>query len=568
MMIACRLVRTREGQITMLGFENSSQIPDWLPRRPGPTWGRDGMIAAAHPLAVTAGAEIQRQGGNAVDVAVASGLAAAVVMPEMCGLGGDLFAVLHDPRTGKTEAVMGSGISPRAATDEIMLDAGDRERRQMPNRGPLAIGVPGMVDAYRTLLERWGTMPFAQVAAPAVDLARNGFALLPLGALHIANAADMLRKDPAACAIFFRDGEPLKTGDRLVQGDLADTLEEIGRDGTETFYRGDLAKRMLAYLKDRGGLLDADDFAEHETDVSAPLSTTYRGYTVHQTCLPSQGLILLKELNIVEHAEISDPLDVETIHLLVEAKKLAFADRLGHVADPKFYDVQLDRLLSKEWAQRRYDLIDPDRAATDVPHGPLSDGDTTYLCTADGDGMMVSLIQSVSSDFGSGVVAGDTGVVMNNRVGRGFSLVVGHPNYFAPGKKTMHTLNCFLVEDAQGRPVIAGGTPGGDGQPQWNLQMLSALIDGGMDVQRAVDMPRWTSWPGTDPISIENPFELRMEDRFDADTRSALERKGHDVRVQDAWAGGGAAQIIARDPETGVLVGGSDSRVEGFALGR
>jgi gamma-glutamyltranspeptidase/glutathione hydrolase len=463
---------------------------------------------------------------------------------------------------------MGSGISPRAATDEIMLEHGDRAGRKMPNRGPLSISVPGMVDAYRTLLERWGTMAFAQVAEPAIDLARNGFALLPLGALHIANAADMLRQDPAAAALFFRDGEPLKTGDRLVQGDLADTLEAIGRDGTETYYRGDVAKRIVAYLKDQGGLLSAEDFAEHETDVSAPLSTTYRGYTVHQTCLPSQGLILLKELNIVEHGEIDDPMDVDAIHLMVEAKKLAFADRLGHVADPKFYEVQLDRLLSKEWSRRRYDLIDPDAAATDVPHGELTAGDTTYLCTADGDGMMVSLIQSVSSDFGSGVVAGDTGVVMNNRVGRGFSLVTGHPNYFAPGKKTMHTLNCYLIDDPEGRPVVVGGTPGGDGQPQWNLQAISALIDGGMDVQQAVDLPRWTSWPGTDPISIENPFELRMEDRYPEATREALAAKGHDVRVRGPWAGGGAAQLIARDPETGVLVGGSDSRVEGLALGR
>jgi gamma-glutamyltranspeptidase/glutathione hydrolase len=552
----------------MLGFESRTPTPAWQTRRSGPTWGRDGMIAAAHPLTVTAGAEIQRQGGNAVDVAVACGLAAAVVMPEMCGLGGDLFAVLHDPRTGRTEAVMGSGISPRAATDEIMLEHGDRAGRKMPNRGPLAISVPGMVDAYRTLLERWGTMSFAQVAEPAIDLARNGFALLPLGAEAIAAAAGMLAEDPAAAAIFLRDGAPLRTGDRLVQADLADTLEAIARDGTGTFYRGDLAKRMVAYLTDRGGLLSADDFAGHDTDVTAPLSTTYRGYTVHQTCLPSQGLILLEELNIVEHAEIGDPMDAEAIHLMVEAKKLAFADRLGHAADPTFHDVPLDRLLSKDWARRRYEQIDAAHAATDVAHEPLRVGDTTYLATADGDGMMVSLIQSVSSDFGSGVVAGDTGVVMNNRVGRGFSLVEGHPNYFAPGKKTMHTLNSYLIEDAQGRPVIAGGTPGGDGQPQWNLQAISALIDGGMDVQQAVDLPRWTSWPGTDPINIENPFELRVEDRIDEPTRNALAAKGHDVRVRGAWDGGGAAQMIARDPETGVLAGGSDSRVEGLALGR
>jgi len=551
----------------MPGYPQSTTT-SWPQRRPAPTYGQRSMIAAAHPLTVQSGAEIQRQGGNAVDVAVACGLAAAVVMPEMCGLGGDLFAVLHDPRSGRTEAVMGSGISPRAATDEIMLEHGDREKRLMPNRGPLSISVPGMVDAYRTMLERWGSMTFAQVAEPAIDLARNGFALLPHGAAAIANAAGMLRNDPAAAAVFLRDGEPLKAGDRLVQTDLANTLEEIARDGTETFYRGSLAQRMIAYLKDRGGLLSADDFAEHTTVVSPPISTTYRGYTVHQTCLPSQGLILLEELNIVENAQIHDPLDPDTIHLLVEAKKLAFADRLGHTADPAFRDVPLDTLLSKEWGRKRFAAIDSERAATEVPHGEMSDGDTTYFCTADESGMMVSVIQSVSSDFGSGVVAGDTGVVMNNRVGRGFSLVPGHPNYFEPGKRTMHTLNCFLIDDPEGNTVVVGGTPGGDGQPQWNLQMVVTLLDAGMDVQQVVDAPRWTSWPGTDPINIDNPFELRLEARFGDDVRKALEARGHNVKVLGDWDGGGSSQMIARDPDTGVLVGGSDSRVEGFALGR
>ncbi|HEV2129312.1 MAG TPA: gamma-glutamyltransferase [Thermomicrobiales bacterium] len=552
----------------MLGFPNDSVTATWPERRPVPTYGQRGMIAAAHPLIVASGAEIQRQSGNAVDVAVACGLAAAVVMPEMCGLGGDLFAVIHDPRTGKTEAVMGSGISPRAATDEIMLRHGDTEHRLMPYQGSMSIAVPGMVDAYFRLLERWGTMSFAQVAAPSIDLARNGFAILPKGAEDLQENADLLAQDPAAAAVFLENGRPYGAGDRLVQGDLADTLETIAADGADTFYRGAIAKRMLAYLNDRGNLLSAKDFAEHTTEISSPLSTTYQGYTVHQTCLPTQGLILLEALNIVEKSEITDPLDPATIHTLVEAKKLAYADRLGYAADPRFRDVPLDRLLSKEWAQERFDAIDPEQAATEARHGEMHGGDTTYFATADGDGMMVSLIQSVSSAFGSGVVAGDTGVVMNNRVGRGFSLIPGHPNYFEPGKKTMHTLNCYLIDDPQGRPVLVGGTPGGDGQPQWNLQMITALVDAGMDVQQAVNMPRWTSWPGTDPITIANQFELRMEFRFDEATREEMKQRGHEVKVLGAWNGGGAAQMIARNPETGVMVGGSDSRVEGFALGR
>ena len=533
-----------------------------------PTFGHRSMIAAAHPLTVQAGEAIQRQGGNAVDVAVACGLAAAVVMPEMCGLGGDLFAVVHDSKSGTNVAVMGSGISPRNSSDEQMLSAGDRDKRHMPYQGPLSIGVPGMVDAYETLLRVFGTMTFAQVAEPAVDISRHGYTLLPKGAGSIAGNADLLARDPAASAVFLRDGRPLRVGDVLKQTDLAGTIEQIGRDGAAAFYRGDLARRIIGYLEPRGGLLSVDDFVDHATELTTPISTSYRGVTVHQTCIPSQGLILLEALNIIENASISDPLDPESIHLMVEAKKLAYADRLGHAADLDFHDVPLDKLLSKPFAAEHFAAIDPQSASASVPVVSMSSGDTTYLCTADDSGTMVSLIQSVSSAFGSGVIAGDTGVVMNNRVGRGFSLEPGHVNYYAPGKKTMHTLNCYLIEDADGNAILVGGTPGGDGQPQWNLHMISALIDGGLDVQQAVDLPRWTSWPGTDPISIDNPFELRMESRFDDAVISNLADRGHDVRVLDGWSGGGAAQMIARNPESGLLLGGSDSRVEGLALGR
>ena len=259
--------------------------------------------------------------------------------------------------------------------------------------------------------------------------------------------------------------------------------------------------------------------------------------------------------------------DDQWIHLLVEAKKLAYADRLGYARDPRFGDSQVDMLLSKEWAKCRSARIDPNRAASDVPAGKHDDGDTTYFCVADGNGMMVSLIQSVSAAFGCGVVGGETGVVLNNRVGRGFSLESGHPNIFEPGKRTMHTLNCFMVADEEGRMVITGGTPGGDGQPQWNLQLVSALIDDEFDVQATIDAPRWTSLPGTDPSGLPNPYELRIESRAGDDTIAGLERRGHVVKRQGAWAGGGSAQIIARDPETGVLAGGTDPRVEGMVVG-
>jgi len=343
----------------------------------------------------------------------------------------------------------------------------------------------------------------------------------------------------------------------------------IADGGPDVFYRGELAKRIGDYLCANGGVLTAEDFADHETLVGPPLETTYRGYTVYQTGLPTQGLILLEALNIVEHDDLVS-LGVDQaggVHQLAEAMKLAFADRLRYTGDPRFVDNPLETLLSKEWAKARHATIDPDRAADNVPAGDIRHGDTTSLVAMDGDGMMVSLILSVSAGFGSGVIAGDTGILLNNRAGHCFSLVEGHPNIFEPGKKTMHTLNCYLVGAPDGTPVLVGGTPGGDSQPQWNLQTIGALIDAGLDVQAAAEMPRWSVWPGTYPIDVGNPFELRIEDRYGEETLTDLAQRGHRVVPGAPWSQGGAVQLIARDPETGALAGGSDPRGEGMALG-
>lgn len=553
---------------TIVGFPKAGTGADdsWARRRPFPTYATKGMIAAAHPLTVEAGLHILRSGGNAIDAAVGAGLMAAVVMPEMCGLGGDLFAVVHMPGH-EVVSVQGSGISPRNAPIELMREHGDNDGKTMPYQGPLSISVPGMVDAYFGLLKRFGTMSFAEVAAPAIATARDGFPLLPKGAGYLAENVSLLEKDAAAAAIFLPGGRPVGVGERLVQADLARTLETLATDGRDSFYTGDLAERITSYLQSVGGKLDMDDFADHATEFTAPIETTYRGHTIYQTAIPSQGLILLESLNIIENADLGADLTADAIHVQVEAKKLAYADRLAHAADPKFHDTPLDTLLSKEWGTKRFAAIDPDHAATDVPGGEFQDGDTTYLCVADDSGGMVSLIQSVSAAFGSCVVGGDTGVVLNNRVGRGFSLVDGHPNIYAPGKKTMHTLNCFSIAAPDGTPVLVGGTPGGDGQPQWNMQMISALLDRDLDVQSAIEQPRWTSLPGTDPDAVDQPFVLAMEDRFPSEVLEALAAKGHTLVDRGSWQDGGAGQMIARDPETGILIGGTDMRVEGIVLG-
>lgn len=553
----------------MLGFPTASPARLWPRQRLSPSLGRQGMVAAAHPLTVAAGLDILRAGGNAVEAAVAAALTAAVVMPEMCGIGGDLFAIVQRPGEAPL-SVLGSGNSALAASIDDMRRHGDRTPNglRMPLRGPWASSVPGLPGAVEALLARYGGgLPLSRLAADAIRHAEQGFALTPFGAAAIRLCEGFLKADPDAAAVYLRNGEAPPPGAILAQPDLARTLKALVADGLASFYRGPLADRIGAAVAARGGALAASDFARHETPVEPPISTTYRGVTVHQTGLPTQGLILLEALNIIGQAP-SQALakgDAAAVHLMAEALKAAYADRLAHARDPASGETPLARLLSSDHAARRFAAIDPARAAEAV--GPLSEGDTTYLCVVDADGLMVSLILSVSSAFGSGVVAGDTGILLNNRVGRGFSLEEGHPNLYAPGRRTMHTLNCYLLADASRTPIAVGGTPGGDGQPQWNLQVLSALIDAGLDAQAAIESPRWTVWPGTDPHDLPAPYELRVETRLGEPVLTGLEALGHRLARTGAWGGSGAAQLIVRNPETGVLAGGSDPRVEGLALG-
>lgn len=530
------------------------------------------MVASAHPLATAAGVRALANGGNAVDAAIATALACTVVLPAACGIGGDLFAIVADAKQGasaKPIAFVGSGIGPRNTTIEFMREHGDEGGRVMAQQGPLSPSVPGLPDAVFQMLDKLGTRSFGELAADAIDYAANGYPISVPGVSAIARSIDLLGRYPASAAVFLPGGRPPVPGSLFKQTDLAKSIALIAEGGPDLFYRGELAKRIGDFLCANGGVLAADDFADHETLVGAPLATTYRGYTVYQTGLPTQGLILLEALNIIENDDIVS-LGVDQaggVHQLAESMKLSFADRLRYTGDPRFVDNPLDTLLSKEWAKARHANIDPERAADNVPAGDIRHGDTTSLVAMDGDGMMVSLILSVSAGFGSGVIAGDTGILLNNRAGHCFSLVEGHPNIFEPGKKTMHTLNCYLVAAPDGTPILVGGTPGGDSQPQWNLQTLGALIDAGWDVQASAEMPRWSVWPGTYPIEVGNPFELRIEDRFGADTVADLAERGHRVVPGAPWSQGGAVQLIARDPETGALAGGSDPRGEGMALG-
>lgn len=528
---------------------------------------KNGLVASAHPLASLAGVNILQRGGNAVDAALAMALVTNVVLPNMCGPGGDAFIILHHASTRETVAINGSGKSPLRARPEYYLNLG---YQSMPLDGLLSVAVPGAVDAYFQVHRMFGTRPMTELVKPALDYARNGFPVTPKLSREIGEARGKLSASPAAARIFLRDGEPLKPGDLLRQADLGETLSTIASGGPEVFYRGEIARAIVQFSQRNGGLLEGEDLAGQRSEVYEPLRTTYRGFEVRQTAPPSQGFMVLEALNILEGYDLAGlgAGSPAVIHRMVESKKLVYADRLRYAGDPSFVKFPLRGLLHKGYAARQREKIDESRVLTGEMAGqpwPF-DGNTTYFAVVDREGNAVSFIHSLSHSFGSGVVVEGTGILLNNRAGRGFTLEEGHPNRLAPGKRTMHTLNCWMILQ-DGHPVYVGGTPGGDGQPQWNVQLITSLIDFGMTPQEAVEFPRWTSFPGTDPAQVKSLAELRLEERFPLDVTRELKRRGHPVTMQGPWAGGGGAQIIKLDRERGLLEGGSDPRVEGLALG-
>jgi gamma-glutamyltranspeptidase / glutathione hydrolase len=527
--------------------------------------GLRGAVASAHPVAAVVGMTVLQQGGNAFDAAIAVAAAEGVCLPMMCGLGGDAFVVCHDARTGELVGWNGSGVAATGATREAFVRRG---LRTMPLDGVHSVAVPGAVSVYEAIWKRWGTRPWAELWAPAIRLAEEGIAVTPYVSRRIAERAPLLARYPHSARQYLPGGVAPAPGERWVVPDLAKSLRAVAQGGADAFYRGELAERLLAFLRAEGAGFTADDFAGQAPHSYAPIATEYRGVTVYETAPASQGFLLLEQLNILEGFDLAalDPMGPDRLHLLIEAKKLAFADRNRHAGDPAFLRWPLDRLIGKPHAARRRAEIDPRRArhpAGDAlaEHG----GDTSYFAVADGDGNAVSFIHSLSASFGSAVVAGDTGITLNNRAGRGFSLVEGHPNVIAPGKRTMHTLNAWLaVRD--GRPWLVGGTPGGDQQTQWSAQVLTGVLDHGLSLQDAIEAPRWFSFPGTDPATIDQPPCVRVESRVPDATRAELTARGHAIETLGGWQGGGAVQLVQLDHARGVLRGASDPRPGGVAL--
>jgi gamma-glutamyltranspeptidase/glutathione hydrolase len=484
----------------------------------------------------------------------------AVVEPMMSGLGGDGFYHLYDRKTGRAVVFNGTGPSPTAATPE-------RYAGRIPRTGPLSVSVPGTVAGLGAMHRSFGRLPWRDLFAEAITFARDGFGATRAYSHFAEEYRATLMVDPRSAAIFLAGGKPPPLGAAIVQLDLAGTLEEIASDGAETFYRGRLARRLAAALEAAGSLVSAADLEAFEADQQAPIGIDYRGFTVLEAPPNSTGFVLLEELNILEHFDLAGMglLSADAVHVMIEAKKLAFADRERWGADPLSVETPLARLLSADHAAQLAGRIDLRRAA---PTGPmaLATGDTTYFCTADGEGNAVSGVQSINSGFGSGVMAGDTGILLNNRMSY-WHLEPGHPNRMRPGRRVRHTMNPPLVLK-DGELSCVFGTPGADNQVQINLQVLTAMIDFGLDSQQAAEMPRWTSnvpgqyanWPhdGEDALTIEG--------RFPEAVRSELARRGHPVKTVGDLEGPCSVEIICRDAATGMLLAGSDPRRDGWAL--
>jgi gamma-glutamyltranspeptidase/glutathione hydrolase len=518
--------------------------------------GREGVVACAHPLAALAGIDVLRGGGGAADAAVAVNAVLAVTQPNNCGLGGDLFCLYREAATGQVHFLNGSGRSgSRASIAEL-------ERRglaSLPVLGPLTVSVPGVVCAWAMLLERFGTRPLGELLAPAIRHAERGFPLTSIVSQAIAELSPV-NPDPEWRRVFAPAGRAPDLGEPFVQPELAATLRSIAGEGPDVMYRGRVGQAIARRLE-ADGFLTEDDLAAHAGEWGTPISTTYRGYTIWQTPPPTQGLAALLAFNLLEGFPVARLRlhSAQHLHLLVEMVKLAYADRDRFIGDPEHARVPVEALLDKRYAARRRRAFDREKAGLYEPGEP--EGDTTGFVVADARGDMVSVIQSLFNSFGSGVVVPGTGVCLQNR-GRHFTMEPAHASALAPRKRPFHTLIASLV--TREREAVAGfATMGGNGQAMFHAQVLTNLLDYGLDMQEAIERPRFligAFLPG------EAADTLHVERRVPAASLAGLARKGHRVKAAPPlfYKVGHAHGIERRD---GTFVGGADPRGDGIALG-
>lgn len=518
--------------------------------------GREGAVVSDHVLASGAGAAVLRRGGNAVDAAITMAAVLAVVRPHMNGVGGDNFLLIRDAKSGTVYALNGSG---RAGSKAVPAFFSSRKIAQVPGTGILSVSVPGAVRSWEDALKRFGTISLADALQPAIEYAERGFPVSTRLWLDIAGEIRKVEADSSLRSIFLVNGKAPAPGTMLVQQALARTLRTIASGGADALYRGPLAKEIAQFVDREGGLVTSADLAAHRSQWQEPISTTYAGKTVLAFPPNSQGMTFLELLNLAELVMPPNegPNAAASIHVLAEASKLAYQDRDRFLADPAFSPVPVDRLISKAFAADRAKLIRADTVWAPAADTRVRDGtgDTIYLAVVDKDGNAVSMIQSLFAAFGSGRMVPGTGITLHNR-GSLFELDGAHPNVIAPGKRPFHTLSPAMALNADGSLAMAFGTPGGDGQPQTLLQIVNNVLRHGMTPQQAVEAARWRVFAGT---------RLGVEPGIDSATRAALQKRGHEVRVQEPSAEFGGAQMIVIH-SSGARMTGADPRREAYAI--
>ncbi len=554
--------------------------PVGAPWSRSPVHAQHGMAATEHPLATQVALDILKAGGNAVDAAIAANAATGLMLPTGNGIGGDIFAIIYDPKTGKLYGLNGSGRSPKGQTlEQLKEKLGGAD--SLPPFGHLPITIPGTVDGWFAMHQRFGKLPMADILAPTIDYARKGHPVAPVIGMYYARslAAYERRADlfdfTNARATWFADGAP-KAGEIFKNPDLANTLERIAQNGRDEFYVGESAQIMVDYLQRQGSAFTLEDFASHRSDWVEPACAAYRkGFELCELPPNTQGFAALQMVNILKHVDLTqwERGSPEVIHYITEAKRLAYADVAKFYADPDFAPFPAE-LLSEAYGKARFELIDPARATPEFgPGEPKLEGpgDTTYLTVVDGDGLMVSLIQSNYRGMGGGLTPDGLGFMFQDR-GELFSLDPAHANAYAPGKRPFHTIiPAFVKKD--GQPYMTLGLMGGGMQPQGHVQVLINIADYGMNLQEAGDAARINHDGGrqpTEPASgpSQDPLgTLFVEPGIPAETVEALKAMGHNVRVVDNGIMFGGYEAIARDPATGVLTGATEMRKDGLAAG-
>lgn len=532
-----------------------------------------GMVATSQPLATQVGLQIQKNGGNAIDAAIAANAAIGLMEPTGNGIGGDLFAIIWHQETNKLYALNASGRTPLGlGYDDLIKILDSKEETRIPPYDLLSISVPGAVDGWFSMHEKFGLLPFNEILEEPIWYAENGFPVSEAISNSWYSSARRLKNQPGAfLETFTINGEGPKKGQIFKNKDLANTFRLLAREGKDAFYKGEIATKIDTWMKENGGYLRYEDFVNHESEWVTPQTVNYRGYDVFQVGGNVQGTAVLQMLNILEGFNLKELgfSSAETLHLLIETKKIVFEDRAKHYADPAFYDVPYEKLLSKEYGKIRRALIS-DTARFDISTGVdvLEDGDTIYLTTADQYGNMVSLIQSNFRGLGTGFVVPGTGFSFQNR-GELFSLDPMHPNVYEPGKRPFHTIiPGFIMKD--GKPFMTLGNMGGAYQPLGHVSLITNIIDFGMNLQESGDALRWNHTGSTQPTDNlnSNPISVGIvgiETSIDPSVLRKLEEMGHKIIVGNGFFG--RFQAIMKDSDTGVYYGASESRVDGQAAG-